>query len=65
MAWMIKAGNVEKGAGSSASTLSIVSAPKSQSKWRVFAAHSRHAAADDVWQDVLENLIQQENDNEQ
>lgn len=65
MAWMIKAGNVEEGAGGAASILSIVSAPKGQCGWRVSATHSCHAAADDVWQDVLENLIQQENDNEQ
>lgn len=65
MAWMIKAGNVEKGAGSSASTLSIVSAPNGPCGWRVFTHHPRHATASDVWQAILENLIQQENDNAQ
>jgi hypothetical protein len=65
MAWMIKAGNVKKGAGDAAGTLSIVSAPKGLCGWRVINVHPCHAAADDVWQDVLENLIQQENNNEQ
>jgi len=64
MAWMIKAGKVEEGAAGSASTLSIVSTPKGQYGWHFSAARSCHAAADDVWQDVLENLLQQENDNE-
>ena len=65
MAWMIKAGNVEKGAGGAASALSIVSAPKGLCGWRVFATHPRHATAGDAWQAILANLIQQENDNEQ
>jgi hypothetical protein len=65
MAWMIKAGNVEKGDGSSASTLSIVSAPTGLGGWCVFTRHPRHAAGDDIWQATLANLIQQENDNEQ
>ena len=65
MAWMIKAGNVKTGTGDSAGTLSIESAPKGLCRWRVRTVHPCLAAADDVWQDVLENLIQQENNNEQ
>ena len=61
MAWMIKAGNVE----GAASTLSIVSAPTGRCGWRVVASHPCHAAADDVWQAILANLIQQENNDEQ
>ena len=65
MAWMIKAGSVEKGAGNAASALSIVSAPNGQCGWRVFTHHPRHAPACDAWQAILANLIQQEYDNEQ
>ena len=65
MAWMIKAGNVKKGAGDAAGTLSIVSAPTGLCGWRMVTVHRHHAAVDDVWQGVLENLIQQENNNEQ
>lgn len=65
MAWMIKAGKMGRDAAGSAGTLSIVSAPEGPCTWRLVAAHPRHAAAADVWQGILDNLIQQENKNEQ
>ncbi|WP_332879753.1 hypothetical protein [Massilia sp. S19_KUP03_FR1] len=65
MAWMIKAGKMGKGAAGSASTLSIVSVPNGAHGWRLLSVHACHAAPGDVWQDVLENLIQQENNDEQ
>lgn len=65
MAWTIKAGKMGKGAAGTVGTQSIVSVPEGPYGWRLLTVHSSHAAADDVWQGVLENLIQQENNNEQ
>lgn len=67
MAWMIKSGKSAEANGRDASALSIVSTPGAgECGWRLFSTtrtsltgHPTHesAAVEQVWQDVLANLI--------